>query len=126
MDKYFDESRVKTWEAHEDEEIKAQYKHFKALKLCLVLLKRIEEDMYYDRFHNKIVNKYGKLKMEFLPPGQEGYKQLKMSYEFEKEGDTEIINKLNHEHADARNRMKKRDSALLFKLLNEHYEYWWD
>jgi len=100
-------------------------KKMKALKLCIKILERLNNDDYtrFDKLHEK---KWGKLEMWTEPTG-DGFHRLKSrreratTPELKEQERKEYIESF---HADAR--LENRDRQLMYKIIAKYITYWWD
>lgn len=100
------------------------YVHFKALKICHKIAKRILDDNY-DRYHERLTKLYGEIKMDFIPMG-DGYSEMKITRKFENDSNRESIRAHERNLREISEKVRLRDRKIFFKLLEVHMEFWWD
>ena len=96
------------------------------MKTCIKLITYIQDEHYADVAHDNIHAKYGESKIVFKPLPDTTYSSMDIVYD--------KVDESNQEEADAYMLAQyklgslKQDKArrLLFRILEEKIEYWWD
>lgn len=98
------------------------------MKLAIKLIERIDSEYYSDEFHNYMKNKYGESEWIFIPIPNSTSSTLTFKHEYIENGtytqddyDKEFSEGVR-KSADKHLKAKK----LLFRILDEKIESWWD
>lgn len=97
------------------------------IKVCVLLLERMIEDVYHDHAYENHYKKWGDPHIKFLECEYEDCHEIKFEYknvkteEDEKQKFKEFRRCMKHERY-----LTQQDLDLLFKMMNKHITSWWD
>lgn len=103
-------------------------KDAKKIKICVLLLDRLINDVYFEMAHKDFDKKWGECQMKTSPDeNNKDYVKLDFVYENVKtEEDKKQQKKEQKRIWQHESYLRKQDIAYLFKMMNKHIEHWWD
>lgn len=101
-------------------------KRMRKLSEAILLCKRIKEDYHENNMFADLEQRFGEVKMEFIPQSN-GFSKMKLerskvSTELQRLAYSQELKKAFNKA----NKLKKADEDRLFKLLRENINVWWD
>lgn len=97
------------------------------IKKAVLALKRLREDDYHENAFKNHNKKYGKLRMDFCPPDEDGCSLARFSRsKTTRERDIHYESKASSRLYKHGEYMKKQDLEYVTKIISKYLFHWWD